>query len=162
MKSPTDHQKKKYSRYLSSGEHLIAAFGIGDRYFWYNIVPMFILSIPLVGMPWMLKLLHQKHSLTYLLTNRRVILKEGIFTTEVTTAPYHHITHIIVKENFLHKISFQVGDIVIHTAGPTPIEMHLHHVQDPLTVKNLIEELMIKERTLPGLEETKRPLVKSF
>lgn len=160
MKAATDHQKKKFANYLSTGEQLISVFGIGDKYFWYNAIPLFILSVPLIGMPFLLKLLHQKHSLTYILTNRRVMVREGIFSTELTTAPYHHITHITVKEKFLHKMSFQMGDIIIHTAGPTPVEIHLLHVQDPMSVKNLIEELIIKEKTLVSPEEKKKPLVK--
>lgn len=159
MKPPTGQQKKKYSRYLSSGEQIVAVFGIGDKYFWYNFISLLPLAIPfIIGFPFLLKLLHQRHSLKYILTNRRVIIKEGILTTQLTTAPYEHITHLSVKEKFLHRVSFQVGDIIIHTAGPTPVEIHLYKVQHPLSVKNLIEELIIKEKTL----HLKSPLVKSL
>lgn len=160
MKVLTDKQKKKYSRYLSVDEQVVAVFGIGDRYFWYNAISLFPLSVALIGLPFLLKLLHQKHNYTYILTTRRVIIKEGIFTTEITTAPYEHITHITVREKFLQKLSFGIGDITIHTAGPTPVEIHLKYVQDPMQVKNLIEELIIKERTLEMAPVQRLPLVK--
>ncbi len=160
VKPLNDHQKKKYSQYLSAGEEVVAVFGIGDKYFWYNVIPLFPLSVALIGMPFLLKLFHQRHNYTYILTTRRVIIKEGIFTTEITTAPYEHITHITVREKFLQKLSFGVGDITIHTAGPTPVEIHLKLIQDPMQIKNLIEELIIKERTLEMNPPQKLPLVK--
>ena len=62
-------------------------------------------------------------------------------------------------EDFFKKISYGIGDITIHTAGPTPVEIDLVKVQNPMKVKNLIEELMIRERSLLGIIE-KDPLVK--
>lgn len=163
MKLPSERQKKHYARYLSPHEEIVAVFGIGDKYFWYNFASLAILSIPLVGLPFLLKLVHLRHSFAYILTTRRVIIKKGILTTEITTAPYEHITHITVKEGFLERLSFQVGDIVIHTAGPTPVEIHLFKVAQPLQVKNLIEELILKERSLEGPPaKAKMPLVKKF
>lgn len=162
MKPPTSHQIKKYQQLLAANEKLIAVFGIGDRYFWSNAISLGIMSFLLIPIPFLLKLIHFRHSNIYILTDKRVIIKRGIFSTEVTTAPYDHITHIIVRQSFLHRLSFKMGDIIIHTAGPTPIEVHLLKVQDPITVKNLIEELISNERNShfkPKLEE-KIPLVK--
>lgn len=144
----TEEQKKRYSHYLTEGEDIVAVFGIGNRYFWINVIPLFLLSVPLVGLPFLLKLLRLKHGLTYILTDRRLLVKDGVFSIKITTAPYDKITHITVREDFLQKISYGVGDITIHTAGPTPVEIDLIKVQSPLRVKNLIEELIIKEKSL--------------
>lgn len=153
-------QKKKYADYLAQGEEIIAVFGIGDRYFWFNVVSLFILSIPLIGLPFLLKLIHLRHKLTYILTDRRVVIKDGVFSVKITTAPYDKITHITVREDFFKKVSWGIGDITIHTAGPTPVEIDLVKVQNPMQVKNLIEELIVKERSLLGTISANEPTIK--
>lgn len=105
----------------------------------------------LIGLPYVLKLIHLKHSMTYILTDRRVLIKDGILSVNWTSAPYDKITHLTVKEDFIKKISYQIGDITIHTAGPTPIETDLIKVQHPVKIKNLLEELIVKERSLLGV-----------
>jgi len=92
--------------------------------------------------------MHLKHAKAYLLTNRRVLIKDGIFSVSLTSAPLDKITHLTVKQDFLPKILYNTGDIVIHTAGPTPVELHLYKVDKPMDVKNLMEELIIKEKSL--------------
>ncbi len=160
----TEKQKKHYSDYLADGEEVIAVFGIGKMYYWINIVPLFFLSFVIIGLPFFLRLMHLKHSLTYILTDRRVVLKDGIFSVKTTSVPYDKITHIKVKQTFLNRISYDLGDITIHTAGPTPVEIDLIKVQAPMKVKNLIEELIIKERSLLGVmaQEKKTPFVHSL
>lgn len=84
------------------------------------------------------------------MTDRRVLIKDGVFSTKTISAPYDKITHISVREDFFKKLSYGIGDITIHTAGPTPVEIDLVKVQNPLQIKNLIEELIVKERSLLG------------
>ncbi|MCL4390033.1 MAG: PH domain-containing protein [Patescibacteria group bacterium] len=169
---------KKYARYLANGEEIVTVFGIGNRYFWLNIASYlflvtflliypFILSrvsllvagygwliylpaalVALIGLPFIIKLIHLRHKMAYIFTNRRVLIKDGVLSVKLTSAPYDKITHLTVKEDFLKRISYQMGDIVIHTAGPTPIETDLFKIQHPMKIKNLLEELIIKERSL--------------
>lgn len=153
---------KKYGRYLARGEEIIEVFGIGNRYFWINTLILAPLSLILVGLPFLLKIIHLKHSKTYILTDRRVLVKDGVFSIKLTSAPYDKITHINVREDFLKKLSYAIGDITIHTAGPTPVEIDLVKVQEPMRVKNLIEELIVRERSLLGIADHKKPLVKRF
>lgn len=159
IKLATDKQKKRYADYLAEGEEIVAAFGIGNRYFWVNALTLAPLSLVLVGLPFFLKLVHLKHSKTYILTDRRVLVKDGVLSVKITSAPYDKITHLTVQEDFLTKLSYGIGDIIIHTAGPTPVEIDLIKVQNPMRVKNLIEELIVKERSLLGVRESD-PLVK--
>ncbi len=117
--------------------------------------------IGIIGLPFVLKLIHLKHSMTYILTDRRVLIKDGLLSVNWTSAPYDKITHLTVKEDFIKKISYGIGDITIHTAGPTPIETDLKKVQHPVKIKNLLEELIVKERTLLGVMQTdEEPLIK--
>lgn len=150
LKTPTEKQREKYAHYLAEGEEMKAVFGIGDRYFWLNLPLLILLSIFLIGLPFLLKHIHLRHRLTYILTDRRVLVKEGVLSVKITSAPYDKITHITVREDFLKRISWGIGDITIHTAGPTPVEIDLIKVENPMQIKNLIEELIIKERSLLG------------
>lgn len=161
----SEANKKKYSQYLASGEEIVAVFGIGDRYFWISAIFCFPLAVILIGLPHLLYVFHLRHARTYILTNRRVIIKDGIFSTKLTSAPYDKITHLTVREDFIPKSTYGIGDIVIHTAGPTPVEIDMTKISKPLKVKNLIEELMIRERSIqfqPGLENATAGIVKKF
>lgn len=151
VKLASKKDQDKYSEYLARGERMVAVFGIGNKYFIMNFIILFIFSIPLIGLPFLFKLLHLWHARRYILTDRRVIIKDGVFTIKTTSVPYDKITHIKVNEDFLEKMSYGIGDIVVHTAGPTPVEIELEKVQHPMQVKNLLEELMVKERTLLGV-----------
>jgi len=162
VKSPTAKQRKNYAKYLTESEEIVSAFGIGDKYFWINASVFFPLSFILVGMPFLLKVLHLKHSKTYILTNRRLLIKDGVFNISLTSAPFNKITHITVKDKFLPRISYGIGDLIIHTAasGSLPVEIVLEKVQDPLEVKNLIEDLIVKERHITVPQQ--QGLVKKF
>lgn len=130
-----------------------------NSYGYWIFAPGVIVAI--AGFPYVLKLIHLKHSLTYILTDRRVMIKDGLLSVNWTSAPYDKITHLTVKEDFIKKISYQIGDITIHTAGPTPIETDLKKVQHPVKVKNLLEELIVKERSLLGvMGSDEEPIIK--
>lgn len=170
-KIPRD-QRKKYEKYLAPGEELEYIGKIGDRYYWsmalsgimifgmlvpilplaqrYNLMPLWA-ALPLTlsslfGVWPLLKVLRLRHSLRYLFTNRRIIIKKGIFSLSVTTAPYDKITHIQIEQEFSQRLFYNSGTIIVHTAGPTPVEMALIHIEYPFAVKNLLEELIHQER----------------
>ncbi len=130
---------------------------INDYGYWI-FLPGVLVAIG--GFPFVLKLIHLKHSITYILTDRRVLIKDGILSVKWTSAPYDKITHLTVKEDFIKKVSYNIGDITIHTAGPTPIETDLIKIQHPVKVKNLLEELIVKERSLLGVSIDDEPLIK--
>lgn len=169
---PSREVRKKYEKFLAPGEELEFVAKIGDRYYWsmvlsgvmifgmlvsvlplstrFQLMPLwaaFPISLAsLTGLFPMLKVMRLRHSLRYLFTNRRVIIKTGIFSLEVTTAPYDKITHIQIKQKFMYRMFYNSGSIILHTAGPTPVEMELVHIEDPFVVKNLLEELIHQER----------------
>lgn len=127
-------------------------FEMGERQ-WLMYLPGILTAI--IGLPFILKLIHLKHKLTYIFTDRRVLVKDGVLSVKTISAPYDKITHMTVREDFFKKLSYQMGDITIHTAGPTPVEIDLIKVQYPMKVKNLLEELTIKERSLLGVVSKK-------
>lgn len=166
------NQRKKYEKYLAPGEELEFVAKIGDRYYWsyllsglmifgmlapmsllsskYELFPMWVGMLltfsSVIGLWPILKVLRLRHSLRYLFTNRRIIIKKGILSLSVTTAPYDKITHIQIEQAFSQRIFYNAGTIIVHTAGPTPVEMKLIHIEQPFAVKNLLEELIHQER----------------
>lgn len=160
IKKPTEIQQRKFAKYLAHGEEIVAVFGIGDRYYWTNLIALGSLSLLIIGLPFLFKLVHKRHGKVYILTDRRVLVRDGVLSVKTISAPYDKITHIAVKEDFLEKISYNMGDITIHTAGPTPVEIDLINVQNPLQVKNLIEELIIRERSILHKDSGKKSLIR--
>ncbi|MEK7160416.1 MAG: PH domain-containing protein [Patescibacteria group bacterium] len=134
-------------KYLNDNEKLIHQAKIGDRYYYISLFLFFPFSIILIGLPHLLKIVRMRGEKLYLITDQRVMVKSGIFSTTLTSAPHHMISHISVRENFLHRLIFNVGDVVIHTAGPTPIEIILEKISDPMAIKNIIEEQINRQRT---------------
>ncbi len=124
----------------------MAIFGVSDRYYFLMMLLTFPLSVFLIGLPYFLKVVHLKHTKTYIFTDRRVLIIDGMFSIKLTSAPYDKISHITVREDFFKNLILGVGDITIHTAGPTPVEIDIVKVGHPMQVKNLLEELMFKEK----------------
>lgn len=171
---PDRHLVKKFQKFLSPGEELAYVAHIGDRYFWsitigcigiylilismlplstrFNLLPLWLAILlallSLITVIPLMKVLHLRHSLTYLFTNRRIIIKRGIFSLSITTAPYDKITHIQVEQKFLDRICYDTGTIAVHTAGPTPIEMELVYIEKPIAIKNMLDELIHQEKTV--------------
>lgn len=137
---------------------LVPGFEKLNEFGYWIFAPAVIIAV--IGLPFVLRLVHQKHSLTYIFTDRRVLIREGMLSVNWTSAPYDKITHLSVRESFIKKISYSIGDITIHTAGPTPIETDLIKVQYPVKIKNLLEELIVKERSLLSAIETEDPIIK--
>lgn len=143
---PTEKQKRKYQKYLAPSEEIIYVTGISRRYFWLTFIFFFPLSIILIGLPHLLTVCRLKKEMLYILTNKRLVIKTGIFSINLASAPYHQVTHIVVKQNVFDRFLFNVGNLLIHTAGPTPIEVLLERIGSPILVKNKIEELTEKEK----------------
>lgn len=171
---PSRDVRKKYEKFLAPGEELEYVAKIGDRYYYSMmfsgvstfamLAPMILLSThiqlfplwlgtlfsvsSLIGLWPILKVGPLRHSLRYIFTSRRIIIKEGIFSLNVTTAPYDKITHIVIRQTLVNRMFYGAGSIILHTAGPTPVEMELIHIEQPFAVKNLLEQLIHEERKL--------------
>jgi membrane protein YdbS with pleckstrin-like domain len=170
---PSRHDIKKYQKYLAPGEELAYVTHIGNKYYWsivascimvfimlasitplyytwLEVLPVWIalpisLSGALVLIP-LTKILHERHSLVFIFTSRRVIIKKGIFSISITTAPYDKITHVQVEQKLLERMFYDTGTMIVHTAGPTPVEMKLVHIEKPFAVKNIVDDLTHQER----------------
>lgn len=168
--------KKSFARFLAEDEELVLATGFGKnylrhRFLLYSIIPGSI--IILVGLGWsyltknnlgsglliglimavvaaLLKTFWTYHAHRYLLTTRRVIIKDGFFTVKLTSALFDKITHIEVKQSLIDRLIMRHGSIIINTAGGQKDEIKLNFVDAPIEFKNLLERLINREREQYG------------
>lgn len=164
--------KKAFARYLSEDEELVLATGFGKNYLRHQFA--FFMMIP-GGLAWLagmgvayfyqfnlgygllagmgastifayLKTLWLYHANRYLLTTRRVIIKQGLIAVKLKSALYDKITHIEVDQGFLDRLIMKHGNVMIHTAGGSNDELKLLSIDDPVEFKNLLERLINRER----------------
>lgn len=169
---PKREEIKKYEKFLAPGEELAYVTRIGNKYYYsisisciltflmlcsltplstyFGLYPLW-LALPLTlssvfcAFP-LMKIMHLRHSLTYIFTNRRIIIKKGIMSITVNSAPYDKLTNIQVEQKMMDRMFYDTGSIILHTAGAQPVEMKLEKIEKPFGVKNLIDDLMHQEK----------------
>lgn len=175
--SPTEKQKKAFSKYLSEDEELVLVTGFShaymrNKFIIYLLFPGLLFFGLGLGLGWLLnsgktwalafgffgllsaailKTLHLYHSNRYLLTTRRVIIKKGVFGVKVSTTLFDKITHLEVVQSIIDRLLLHHGSIIINTAGLNKGEINLKYVDYPLELKNLLERLINREREHFGL-----------
>lgn len=175
--SPTEKQKKAFSKYLSEDEELVLVTSFSQAYMRskfviYLMLPGLLFLALGLGLGWLLgltkiwaailattfmivaailKTMHTYHANRYLLTTRRVLIKRGLFSVKLITALFDKITHIEVDQTVLDKLLFHHGNIIINTAGMNKEGIILNYVDYPLELKNLLERLINREREQFGL-----------
>ncbi len=133
--APTLYQ---YFKFKDSSEALLQTS--------YGLLVGFILAcvVALIKSIWLY------HSHRYLLTTRRVIIKNGFFAVKLITALYDKITHIEVDQSLVDRMIMKHGNIIINTAGGNKDELRLDYVDKPIEFKNMLERLINRERESVG------------
>lgn len=170
--SPTPRQKKAFSGYLSEDEELILVTGLSkafirSKFIIYLLFPGMIFFGFGLGAGWLLafskmwavtlalsalllsaifRTMHIYHANRYLLTTKRVIIKQGLFSVKLTAALYDKITHLEVMQGIMDRLLLHHGSIIVNTAGVNKGEIVLRFVDYPMEIKNLLERLINKER----------------
>lgn len=173
--SPTPQQKLSFAPYLSEDEELVLVTGFSRAYLrskfmtfllfpgllalglglglgWFlhlNKIFYLVVSIGLMFLVAVLKTMHVYHANRYLLTTKRVIIKNGLFSVKLTAALYDKITHIEVVQTVLERFLFHHGTIIVNTAGQGQIL--LRFIDYPIEIKNLLERLINREREQLGM-----------
>ncbi len=170
--SPSQKERDHFARFLAEDEELILATGYGPTYLrhkflFYIIIPGAVLI--LIGFAFAyvykfnlgyglglglliaivfatLKTILLYHSHRYLLTTRRVIIKNGFFNIKLTSALYDKITHIEVDQGFFDRVLMHHGKLIVNTAGMNKGEIILEYIDSPMEFKNLLERLINRER----------------
>lgn len=172
QESPSEDQKKAFSRFLAEDEELVLATGLGKLYLrsyfivglaWpgfiflgagmalayflnFNLGYGLLAGLVFAGIAAFLKTRLLYHANRYLLTTRRVIIKKGVLTIKMTSALYDKITHIEVVQSFFDKLFMRHGNIIVNTAGTNKDEIILKYVDYPIEFKNLLERMINRER----------------
>lgn len=175
--SPSEKQKKAFSKYLSEDEEIVLVTGLSkahirSKFIIYLLFPGLLFFGLGLGLGWLLgfskisslilaffglftsttlKTMHLYHANRYLLTTRRIIIKKGIFGVKITAALYDKITNLEVIQSFVDRLLLHHGTIIINTAGVSKGEISLRFVDYPLELKNLLERLINREREQFGL-----------
>ncbi len=102
-----------------------------------------------MGLAYLLAAWHY-HAHRYLLTDRRVIIKKGLFNVRLTGAMWDKITHLEVDQSLIDRMIMKHGDIIINTAGMHKDELVIKFIDHPIEFKNLMEKLINRERVLMG------------
>ncbi len=170
--SPSDSERSAFAKFLAEDEELILATGYGKTYLrqkfiYYLIIPgaMFILGglglayffkfnlgygllagLIFAGIVAYLRTSWVYNANRYLLTTRRLIIKKGLFTVNLTSALYDKVTHIEVEQGIWDRAVMHHGKIIVNTAGMNKGEITLYFVDRPVEFKNLMERLINKER----------------
>lgn len=178
--TPSEKQKKAFTKYLSEDEELVVATGfskayIRSKFVIYLIFPGLLFAGVGLGLGWFLgldkiwaailsvtmmtaaaflKTMHTYHGNRYLLTTRRVIIKKGIFGVKLTATLYDKITHLELDQTLMDRLLLHHGSIIINTAGVTRGEIVLKYIDYPLELKNLLERLINREREQFGLRSS--------
>lgn len=174
--SPIPAQESSFAHYLAEDEELILVTGLSKAYIRSKFV-LYLIFPGVVGfglgiglgklLGWSLnvsliagtllmlllalvKTLHLYHANRYLLTTRRVIIKQGLFSVKLTAALYDKITHLEVDQSFFDRILLHHGTIIINVAGMHKGEIILKYVDWPMELKNLMERLINRERVQFG------------
>lgn len=175
--SPTPAQKSSFAPYLAEDEELILVTGLGKTYirskfiiyfmfpgiifgavgfgisklFKFDLTVTIIMILALMSLFAFLKTLHLYHANRYLLTTRRLIIKQGLFGVKLTAALYDKITHLEVDQAFLDRLLLHHGHIIVNVAGMHKGEIILNYVDWPMELKNLMERLINREREQYGV-----------
>lgn len=170
--SPTPKQKRAFTGYLSEDEELILVTGLSkafirSKFIIYLLFPGMVFFGFGLGLSWLLgldktqaiilaaaalflvallKTMHVYHANRYLLTTKRVIIKQGLFSVKLTAALYDKITHLEVLQGIMDRLLLHHGSIIVNTAGVNKEEIVLRFVDYPMEIKNLMERLINKER----------------
>jgi uncharacterized membrane protein YdbT with pleckstrin-like domain len=168
--------KKSFAPFLAEDEELILATGYGANYVRHRLI--YYIMFPgvifiLLGLAWsyftgvnlgygllagffmaliiaILKSFWLYHAHRYLLTTRRVIIKNGFFSVKLTSALYDKITHIEVDQSLMDRLVMKHGNVIVNTAGMNKGEIKIEFVDEPMGFKNLLERLINRERESYG------------
>ena len=144
FKPPSQNQKKKYAKYVSPDEKILVITGLSSVYFWSQLSRLLIPALLIFGIPTLTRLIRKKQSFKYVLTNKRCLIVQGVFSRKLITAPLAAITHITVEQSFTERFFYHCGQIVVITAGYDPREIVIENIAHPVEFKILMEQLQSK------------------
>lgn len=143
-------QNNKWEKDVTEGEKIELDFGISAAYSKSCIIASIVLGLLLMypygeGIVIIIGGIlffgfHERKANNYALTNKRILIKQGLLHNSTTSVEYHQITDITISEPFFERFITGSGTIAINTAGSSVAEAHLKHVANPQEIKKKIFE----------------------
>lgn len=158
--------KKQYNweNDINQGENVVLSFGTSEKYIKVSIALSIVLGLLLMypfgeGIIIILGGLfffgyHERRANNYALTNKRLIIHQGLIHKTTTSIEYSQITDIIISEPFFDRVMTGSGIISINTAGSSVTEVRLKHVENPQEIKKKIFELKNLNTSLNNTNQT--------
>lgn len=150
-----------FEKMLSQGEKIEYECGIGNQYRLVNFILWAMIFFALVmstnnkgTVPGFLIFflvivfyfgVYLKKAYSYALANKRLLSKSGWLSTTMQSIDYDKITDIVIVDKLLKRVFYNVGTVIVHTAGTDSKELVMANIENPYEVKRKLEE--IKERT---------------
>jgi len=124
-----------------------------SRWAFWGLYLIGILSIVLLGLGLIIILFTEliRRGTKYYLTDKRIIHEYQFLVRKTSSTLYEKIQDMHFTQGIIERI-VGIGTIHINTAGTTFIEITLRGIQNPVPIKRLIEEQMMKKHRA-GKEE---------
>lgn len=82
-----------------------------------------------------------KRTNIYLITDKRIIIHRGWFSSRLKSVGFQQITDIKIMQPFFDRVIFKIGTLKINTAGMGDYEITLSCVENPYKIKTKIIDL---------------------
>jgi membrane protein YdbS with pleckstrin-like domain len=164
----SDKKKQKFAQLLNEDEELVLQTGLSIFYLQQKVIIVFMILLTVAVVLGLVSFYFLKYDLTliivvlslltifitiaytyilkesiqYLLTTRRVVIKQGYFNMKLHSAPYNKVTLLEVEQGFMDRYLLKHGKVIVHTAGSNEREVVLDYVDDPIELKNIIEHMV--------------------
>lgn len=109
-----------------------------------DIIDIIYYSLFLYVLVMALGLLYLRLSNNYYLTDKRLIIREGLFSIEIKTIEYDKITDMETSQTFLERLISMSGDLFVSTAGANELDANLYNIDSPTELKASINTLRDK------------------
>lgn len=174
-------EKDKYSRYLNSDEDLVLTTGLSSNYLrilfitkifypglifillgaglgkvfdsnsisslsYGLIVGLILASIVAFAQTKLIDL-----SNLYLLSSKRLIIKKGFISSNLTSIYFDKIIHLEISQNIVESL-FHYGKLIIGTAGGNKTKVEIANVGYPIEFRNILEKLVSRSREQLGYQ----------
>jgi uncharacterized membrane protein YdbT with pleckstrin-like domain len=133
---------------------LVLAFYVGIFYTYIGLM----FAVPALAM--LLPAMYMAYFVHYIVTDQRVMSREGFLYKKFVTVSLSSITDMQVHESLLERMITRTGTIGVNTAGSPRIELFFHHVDRPLDRREdiikhsqLLEEKQVHKRVVGDSEK---------
>jgi len=118
----------------------IKEFGVCKKYINMLIIVGAILSLVVVGLIPLGMGIYLKYAVKYKITDKEITVTKGLLDKVITSVRYDKVTDISLVQNYIYKKAYNMGTVLINTAGGIGHEAILKDIENPEEIKAFIEK----------------------